>query len=133
MFTPSIFQPVIRTKWIPCSPVVLFAHEVKKIEGATNKNGLKNATCNALQFLKSVLSTCQICLSWKSRLLLLVLWDFFLQNPIKYQLCTSRNHLNYSNCPNHYHMWENVLHFFKILRIKIGKTQCTSLVIFCYK
>ena len=46
-FTHSVFQPIIQTvqKWAQCIPMVLFTCDVKNIKGATDINGLKNATC----------------------------------------------------------------------------------------
>ena len=32
-------------KWVQCSPIVLFTHNVKKIKGAINKNSYIDDTC----------------------------------------------------------------------------------------
>ena len=38
----AFFSPL---KWIQQDPMEVFTHDVKKIEGTANKNGLKNAMC----------------------------------------------------------------------------------------
>ena len=65
MFTHSVFKPVFQPvkKWVQQDPMEVFTHDVKKIKGTANKNGLKNATCK--QSLKVVYICCKYICTFK--------------------------------------------------------------------